>query len=172
MERADCAVVTAVGADHEARQGLERELAAQRERMAAMEAVAPQRAELGEALGELDAALDDTRAARVAAMATEPLAPSHLAGVLGAPPSGAARRAAWCGIVYRVESYRDRHPEALEHAAAGGVMAAIGPRPGERWCRQPEWDDLADHLAHGADVVAIAGACFTRRKAGRGDVLA
>ena len=121
-----------------------------------MEAVAPERAELTKALRELDAALDDTRAARVAAMAAEPLAPGHLAGLLGDPPTQPAGRAAWCGIAYRVESYRDRHPEALEHAVAGGVMAAIGSRPGERWCRQPEWDELADHLAHGADLVGMA----------------
>lgn len=56
----------------------------------------------------------------------------------------------------RVEAYRDRNPEVFEHGAQGGVMAAIGPRPGERWCRQPEWDDLADHLAQGADVLAMA----------------
>ena len=156
VERADDAVATAVVAEHDARRGLERELAVQRERVAAMEAVAPHRAELGEALGEIAAALDDTRAARVAAMAAEPLAPSHLVEVLGEPPADGARRAAWCGLAYRIETYRDRHPEALEHATEGGVMAAIGPRPGEHWCRQPEWDDLADRLVHGADVVALA----------------
>ena len=156
LERADAAVARAVDAEHDARQGLEGELAAQRERVATVEAVAPRRAQLGEALGDLDAALDDTRAPRVAAMAAAPLAPTHLAGVLGEPPAGAAGRAAWCGLAYRVETYRDRHPEALPHVAEGGVMAAIGRRPGERWCRQPEWDDLADHLAHGAEVVATA----------------
>ena len=156
VKRADDAVVTTVAAEREARQGLEGQLAGQRERVAAMEAVGPERAELREALGELDAALDDTRAARVAAMAAEPLAPSHLIGVLGGPSAHGAGRAAWCGLAYRVETYRDRHPEALEHVAEGGVMAAIGRRPGEWSCRQPEWDDLADHLAHGANVVARA----------------
>ena len=156
VERADAAVARALAAEHDARRGLEGELAAQRERVAAMEAVAPDRAELSEALRELDAALDDTRAARVAAVAAEPLAPSHLASVLGEPPVDQAGRAAWCGLAYRVETYRDRHPEALEHAAHGGVMGAIGPRPGARWCGQPEWEDLADRLAHGADLVAMA----------------
>ena len=156
VDRANAAVARAIAAERDARQGLEGELAAQRERVEAMEAVAPQRVELSEALGELDAALDNTRAARVEAMAAEPLAPTHLAGVLGEPPVDRAGRAAWCGLAYRVESYRDRHPEALEHPAHGGVMAAIGPRPGERWCPEPEWDDLADRLAHGADVVGMA----------------
>lgn len=156
VERARAAVVTAVDAEDGARRGLEGELAAQRKRAAAMEAVAPQRAELIEALGELDAALDDTRAARVAAMATQPLAPTHLAGVLGEAPEDPAGRAAWCGLAYRVEAYRDRHPEALEHIAEGGVIAAIGPRPGEKWCRQPEWDDLAEHLGHGPETVTMA----------------
>ena len=156
VERAEATVTRAVAAEGGARRGLEAEMAAQRERVAAMEAVAPQRAELGQALGELDAALDDTREARVATMAAAPLAPSHLAEVLGDPPADGVGRAAWCGLAYRVEAYRDRHPEALEHVAEGRVMAAIGPRPGEPWSRQPEWDDLADRLAHGADVVAMA----------------
>ena len=156
VERADDAVVCAIAAERDARQGLDGELAGQRERVAAMEAVAPERAGLREALGELDAALDDTRAARVAAMADEPLAPTHLAGVLGELPIDPGGREAWCGLAYRVETYRDRHPEALEHVGKGGVMAAIGPRPGERWCPQPAWDDLAEHLARGADVVVMA----------------
>ncbi|HEX2701263.1 MAG TPA: hypothetical protein VHM89_13770, partial [Acidimicrobiales bacterium] len=158
VERAEAAVVTAVDAGHGARRGLEGELAAQRKRAAAVEAVAPQRGELCEALGELDAALDDTRAARVAAMATQPLAPTHLAGVLGEAPEDPAGRAAWCGLAYRVEAYRDRHSDVVEHAAHGRVPAAIGPRPGEQWCREPEWDDLAERLAHGVEVVATASA--------------
>ncbi len=35
-------------------------------------------------------------------------------------------------------------------------MAAIGPRPGERWQRAPEWDDLAGQLGHGVALVAMA----------------
>lgn len=120
-----------------------------------MDAVAPERAELTQVLGEFDAALDDTRAARVAAMAAEPVAPAHLV-VLGEPPADSAGRQAWYGLAYRVESYRDRHPEALGHEASGGVAAAIGPRPGERWQRAPEWDDLAGQLGHGVALVAMA----------------
>ncbi|MGH9177909.1 MAG: AAA family ATPase, partial [Acidimicrobiales bacterium] len=57
--RADEAVAAAVEVEHEVKTRLSAAMAAQRERARAMEAVAPQRAELREALGELDAALDD-----------------------------------------------------------------------------------------------------------------
>ncbi len=129
-----------------------------------MEAVAPRRQELAQALGELDAALDDTRAARVAAMAAEPIAPAPLVAVLGQAPADCAGRQAWCGLAYRVESYRDRHPEALGHEASGGIAAAIGPRPADRWHRAPEWDDLAGELAHGVALVATAGELAKPRK--------
>lgn len=122
-----------------------------------MAAHAPQRAELTQALAELDAALDETRAARVRAMAGEHLAHAHLVAVLGEPPADPAGQAVWRGLACRVESYRDRHPEALGHESDGGVMAAIGPRPVERWMTAPEWDALAGRLARGHALVAVAG---------------
>jgi conjugative relaxase-like TrwC/TraI family protein len=155
-ERADDAVEAAAEGERDARRRLHAELAAQQKGARAMDAVAPERAELTQVLGEFDAALDDTRAARVAAMAAEPVAPAHLVVVLGEPPADSAGRQAWYGLAYRVESYRDRHPEALGHEASGGVAAAIGPRPGERWQRAPEWDDLAGQLGHGVALVAMA----------------
>ncbi|MDP9019536.1 MAG: relaxase domain-containing protein [Actinomycetota bacterium] len=155
-ERADDGVAAAAEAERDARRQLDAERAAQQERARGRDAVAPHRMELTQVLAELDAALDDTRAARVAAMAGEPIAPIHLVAVLGEPPADSAGRQAWCGLAYQVESYRDRHPEALGHEAFGGVAAAIGPRSGERWQRAPEWDDLAGQLGRGVDLVAMA----------------
>ena len=62
----------------------------------------------------------------------------------------------WSGLACRIESYRDRHPGALGHEAHGGVEAAVGPRPVERWMADPEWDDLAGQLRHGSELVAVA----------------
>ena len=121
-----------------------------------MAAVAPERAEVAQALAEIDAALDDTRAQRVAALAREPIAPAHLVSVLGDPPAHPAGRQVWCGLAYGIESYRDRHPEALGHEAHGGAMAAIGPRPGQRWDLAPEWDDMAERITDGPALVGIA----------------
>lgn len=109
-----------------------------------------------DALGELDAGLDDTRAARVIAMANEATAPTHLVAVLGAVPTSPAGRQVWCALAYRVESYRDRHPAALGHDLDGGLMAAIGPRPVERWQHDPEWAGLAGHLRRAPALVALA----------------
>ncbi|HEV2810918.1 MAG TPA: MobF family relaxase [Acidimicrobiales bacterium] len=155
-ERADDAVAAAAEGERDARGRLDAELAAQQKRARATDAVAPQRAELTQVLAEIDAALDDSRAARVSAIAAEPVAPAHLVAVLGEPPANSAGGQAWCGLAYRVESYRDRHPEALGHEASAGVAAAIGPRPGERWQRAPDWDDLAGQLGHGVALVAMA----------------
>ncbi len=129
VEAADDGVAAGLKAEGDAGRRLEAELAAQRERARASEAVAPERAELTRVLGELEVALDDTRAARVAAIAGEPIAPVHLVAVLGEAPAESAGRQAWCGLAYRVESYRDRHPEALGHEASGGVVAAIAGEP-------------------------------------------
>ncbi|MGH9151971.1 MAG: hypothetical protein ACRD03_06170, partial [Acidimicrobiales bacterium] len=111
------------------------------------------RREVADALAELDAALDHTRAARVRALATEP--PRHLVDVLGPPPAGGAGRAAWCRLALGVEAYRDRHPEALASEDAG-VAGAIGPRPSPRWQPEPEWDGVARRLADGPAVVSVA----------------
>ena len=156
VTRADDAVTAAMQAERDARRRLGEHHAAQQDRTTALAATEPQRAELTQSLRELEAALDDTRAARVAALAAGPNAPTHLAAALGEPPANSAGRQAWCGLAYRVESYRDRHPEALGHEAHGGVMAAIGPPPASSWYRAPEWDDLAGQLAHGAVLVAMA----------------
>ena len=112
------------------------------------------RREVADALAELDAALDHTRADRVRALATEP--PRHLVDVLVTPPDGGPGRAAWCGLALGVEAYRDRHPEVLG-AGDGGVVGAIGPRPSPRWHPEPEWDGLARRLADGPAVVSVAG---------------
>lgn len=116
-----------------------------------------------DALAELDAALDHTRAARVRTLATEP--PRHLVDVLGPPPACGAGRAAWCGLALGVEAYRDRHPEALGSEDDGGVVGAIGPRPSPRWQPEPEWDGLARRLADGPAVVSVAAELGARREA-------
>jgi conjugative relaxase-like TrwC/TraI family protein len=156
LEVADGAVVAAGHAEGDARQRLSQERAAQQQREQAMAAVAPQRGEVTQALAELDAALDDTRGQRVAVLAGQAITPFHLVSALGDPPAEPAGRQVWCGLAYRIESYRDRHPEALGHEVTGGVVAAIGPRPADRWDRAPEWDDLAGRLADGPVLVGIA----------------
>ena len=125
LEQAEEAVAVAVGSEQTARLRLDAEASHERRRAKALAATEPQRTELTEALAELDAALDDTRPERVAAISGEAIVPAHLVAVLGEPPSHTAARQAWCGLACRIESYRDRHPEALGHETAGGVMAAL-----------------------------------------------
>ncbi len=156
LERAEGAVATAVDAERGARLRLGVAVSNERKRGRALADTEPRRVELTEALAELDAALDDTRPARVAALADEAIVPAHLVAALGEPPTDTAPRQAWSKLAGRIESYRDRHPEALGHEVAGGVTAAIGPRQAERWLPDPEWDDLAGQLRHGRALVAVA----------------
>ncbi|MGH9282083.1 MAG: hypothetical protein ACRD0S_04015, partial [Acidimicrobiales bacterium] len=156
LQQAEDAVAADVRSEQTARLRLDAEASNERKRAKALAATEPQRTELTEALAELDAALDDTRAQRVAALSGEAIVPAHLVAVLGGPPGDAAGRQAWCGLACRIESYRDRHPEALGHESAGGVMAALGPRQSERWVPDPEWDDLAARLRHGPALVTMA----------------
>jgi hypothetical protein len=92
----------------------------------------------------------------VAVLADEAIVPAHLVAVLGEPPADIAARQVWRGLAGRIESYRDRHPEALCHEGDGSVVAAIGPRRAERWMSDPEWDELAGQLRHGPALVAMA----------------
>jgi conjugative relaxase-like TrwC/TraI family protein len=156
LERAEGAVAAVVGAERGARLRLDAAVSNERKRARVLADTEPRRVQLTEALAEIDAALDDTRAARVAALSDGPIFPAHLVAVLGEVPNNTAGRQAWRGLASRIESYRDRHPEALGHEGAGGVMAAIGPRQAERWLPDPEWDDLAGQLRHGPALVAVA----------------
>lgn len=106
-------------------------------------------------MGEINAALDDTRAHRVTALSAELVVPAHLAAVVREVPSDAGARQAWCGLAYRIESYRDRHPEALGHEAHGGVVAAIGAPPGGAVDAGSRVDDLAGQLRHAAELVRV-----------------
>ncbi len=156
LQRAEDAAASAVDAERVARLRLDDALSNERRRTKALADTEPQRVELTEAVAEFDAALDDTRAARVADLAAEAIVPAHLVAVLGEPPTDPGARQAWSGLAGRIESYRDRHPEAFGHEGDGDVMAAIGPRQVERWMSDPEWDDLAGQLRHGRAVVAAA----------------
>ncbi len=156
LERAEDAAASAVDAERVARLRLDDAVSNERRRTKALAATEPQRVKLSEALAELDAGLDDTRTARVAALSAEAIVPAHLVAVLGEPPGDTAGRQAWCGPACRIESYRDRHPEALGHEIAGGVMAALGSRQSERWVPDPEWDDLGGQLRHGSALVTMA----------------
>ena len=156
VERAESAVTAAEACERDARSRLDAEASNQLRRDTALGATEASRTELTHVLDELDAALDDTRAQRVAALSAQAIVPAHLAAVLGKVPPDPGARQVWCGLAGRVESYRDRHPGALGHEAHGGVVAAIGPRPGERWMPDPEWDDLAGQLRHGTELVAAA----------------
>ena len=156
LERAEDAAAQATLAEHDARERLDAEVSTMAERFRALAATEDCRIELTDALAELDAALDHTRAGRVAELADLDLTPTHLAGVLGQAPTDPRGRQAWCGLAERIESYRDRHPDALGHEEAGGVVGAVGPRPAKRWMPAPDWDDLAGRLRHGREVVAVA----------------
>lgn len=113
------------------------------------------RREDADAVAELDAALDHTRAARVRALASAGQAPSHLVAVLGVPPVSGPGRAAWCGMAFQVEAHRDRHPDrSLD--GYNDVVTAIGPRPSQRWHPDPAWDGLARRLADATAVIAVA----------------
>lgn len=156
VERAQSAVTAAEAVERDARSRLDAEASSQLRLEAALGATEARRSELTQAVAELDAALDDTRAQRVAELSAEAVVPAHLAAVLGEVPSDPRARQVWCGLACRIESYRDRHPEALGHEAHGGVVAAIGPRLVKGWMAEPEWDDLAGQLRHGSELVAVA----------------
>ncbi|MGI8984457.1 MAG: MobF family relaxase [Acidimicrobiales bacterium] len=156
LERAEDAVAPAVDGERTARLRLDAEASNEHKRTRALAATEPQRVDLTETVAELDAALDDTRAARVTVLADEAIVPAHLVAVLGEPPADIAARQVWRGLAGRIESYRDRHPEALCHEGDGSVVAAIGPRRAERWMSDPEWDELAGQLRHGPALVAMA----------------
>ncbi len=115
-----------------------------------------QRRVAADAVAELDAALDHTRAARVRALASAGDAPCHLVAVLGEAPAGGSGRAAWCGLALQVEAYRDRHPDSFSLDDYSDVVTAIGPRPTPRWRPDAEWDGLARRLADAPAVVAVA----------------
>ncbi|MDP9386525.1 MAG: hypothetical protein M3Q48_01000, partial [Actinomycetota bacterium] len=151
LERAEHALADAARAEDDARGRLDAEVSNERRRTKALAATGAQRAELTEVLAELAAALDDTQAERVEALAAEPIIPPHLVEA----PSDPHARQAWCGLAWRVEAYRDR-PDALHDEADAGVMAAIGPRPGARWMPDAEWDDLAGQLRHRRSLVALS----------------
>ncbi len=156
LASAEHAVSDAARAEHDARGRLDAEGSKLRRRTKALAATEERRVELTGALAELDAALDDTRAKRVEALAAEPIVPPHLVDVVGEAPSDPHARQAWWGLAWRIEAYRDRHPDALGHEADGGVIAAIGPSPAARWMPDAEWDDLAGQVRHGRSLVALA----------------
>lgn len=89
-------------------------------------------------------------------MSADAIGPDHLVAVLGEPPTQAGPRQVWCELAGRIESYRDRHPEAIGHESEGGVTAAVGPRPAERRIPDAEWDELAAQLGRGAELVSVA----------------
>ena len=163
VETAKVDLVAALAAERAARHLVGEESSAEHKRATAAAAIEPRRAELSRKLCELDAALDDTLAGRVAALADQALVPTHLIEVIGEPPIDPSGRKTWCGLAYAVESYRDRHPEALGHETQSGIMAAIGPRPGQRWHSEQEWDALAWRVGKGKDLVRT-GAEFGHRQ--------
>ena len=108
-----------------------------------------------EAVAELDAALAHTRAARVRALASGGEEASHLVAVLGAPSADGPGRAAWCGLTWQIEAYRDRHRDRSQDGY-NDLVTAIGPRPSPRWHPEPEWDGLKRRLADAPAVIAVA----------------
>ncbi len=87
LASAEHAVSDAARAEHDARGRLDAEGSKVRRRTKALAATEERRVELTGALAELDAALDDTRAKRVEALAAEPIVPPHLVDVVGEAPS-------------------------------------------------------------------------------------
>ncbi len=62
--------------------------------------------ELTRVLGQIDAALERTRAERVLGLASQPTA--HLLDLLGPPPSSPGGRAVWCHYAFGIEAIVDR----------------------------------------------------------------
>jgi hypothetical protein len=79
----------------------------QRERHRALNANAPQRAELIGELALIDTSLEWTRAERVLAALDRPA--SWQIELLGPIPAGHAAQAVWCDAVHRIETYLDLH---------------------------------------------------------------
>lgn len=154
--RADDRLGDALEAERQAAFRLAKEVVAQKVRAQAVEAMAKDRAVLYYTITELDSALQATKAERVVALAAEPLAPTHLAVVIGDPPPDPTARAVWCALAAEVESYRDTHPQAMSRDRSTGVEVAIGRKP-KSWADSQAWEGLAKRLAAGRDLIGIAG---------------
>ncbi|HTT89718.1 MAG TPA: hypothetical protein VMF65_09185 [Acidimicrobiales bacterium] len=76
------------------------------------------RSDLSSALGQLDAALDHTRAQRVHDLAGQPT--PHLFARLGPVPSSPAGRAVWCHHALRIEAALDRNSGGSPPSGRGG----------------------------------------------------
>jgi hypothetical protein len=100
-------VTTAAVAEHALRELLAGLARHQEGRQKVIAATAAERRELVTMLGQLDAALGQTRAARVRALFDDP--PSYLTDRLGPTPPSPAGRAVWCHHAVRIEATLDRN---------------------------------------------------------------
>jgi hypothetical protein len=126
-----------------------------------------QRQELGTTLAQVDAALDRTRPARVAALAEDP--PGHLVQRIGPAPGTPAGRAVWCHHAHDIEADLDRNDGAIppwtgwspqtdlarrQIAIADCVLQASNDRPGPT-----EWAELAQQAGAGSDQAPLHPLC-------------
>lgn len=139
--------------DHAGRRASE-EQAAVAARIGAERAAAPEQARLMAALGDLTAALDQTRPARVAATAAVP--GGELWAALGPPPPTQGGMAAWCGIAEQVEAYHDYTIGAAQ-PAFGNHHPLLGPRP-TTTAQGRAWDRVARLVNDAPQVIAHASA--------------
>jgi hypothetical protein len=136
---------------------LERERAAADARRADLSATANARAALRNDTRDLIDALDTTRPQRVRAAARGDIAYQDLRDALGPPPSTDAGLAAWCGIAYRVETYRDRHGVDRATRADDAATRLLGAKPPTGGGRI-EWDRVASLVGAASSILADAHA--------------
>lgn len=134
-DRAESVLMSASDAVVGQQEKVDVERRAQQERQRAVEAIAPRRHELTQALLEIDAALDATRAERIMAMTREP--PTHLVAALGAVPEDLAARHRRCQ-----HRHRDRLRTGRDHHRRIGARRGLGPPTrggtgGDRGLSQP-----------------------------------
>ncbi|HVE45457.1 MAG TPA: hypothetical protein VNA57_01745 [Acidimicrobiales bacterium] len=116
-----------------------------------------ERDRLTSAVGDLDGALNATRAQRIASAALDPR--SELWRMLGPPPGTRGGVAAWCGIAERVDAWTDGKPTTKSNpldCIVGHSHPILGSRRTSASGAAETWDRLVALLNHADDVVRTA----------------
>ena len=156
-EQAESRLSAALGHESNSRRAVKTEAAAQRARVQALRDNRGVLADLEQAVGDVDGALDRVRVERVIAMACGNESRMHAVRMLGEPPPSVAGRQAWCALAYEIETYRDHHPNVAGHEHEERVQARTGPWPSSLCDRRPG-EYLARRITDGAEIIAVADA--------------
>jgi conjugative relaxase-like TrwC/TraI family protein len=157
LHAADAAVSNAAARLQEATACVERERAADAARALALDETADTRAALRVDARHLLDALDTTRPQRIRDAARGDTGYRDLREALGPPPASLTGMAAWCGIAYRIETYRDHHGNDRASAVDDAVTGILGSRPDTPRGRD-QWDQLASLIRAASNIIKHAQA--------------